>query len=80
MAEKIDSAEPAATNSSANRMSEEQAHWVTEQAYLRTLSRKPNASEVNVAVGYLRSESNPTLATENLIWSLLNTKEFIINH
>ena len=65
---------------SAARMTEEQALWVTENAYLRSLSRKPNASELSIAVNYLRSESNPTTATENLIWSLLNTKEFIINH
>ncbi len=70
---------PEATQSAA-RMTEEQALWVTENAYLRSLSRKPNASEMNVAMNYLRSESNPTAATENLIWSLLNTKEFIINH
>jgi Protein of unknown function (DUF1549)/Protein of unknown function (DUF1553) len=62
------------------RMTEEQALWVTESAYLRSLSRKPNSSELSIAVNYLRSESNPTIATENLIWSLLNTKEFIINH
>ncbi len=80
MVNKVDSTESASGDTSANRMSEEQALWVTEQAYLRTLSRKPNASEVDVAVSYLRSESNPTKATENLIWSLLNTKEFIINH
>ena len=72
-------ADIASTNSDA-RMTEEQALWVTEQAYLRSLSRKPNTSELDIAVNYLRSESNPTAATENLIWSLLNTKEFIINH
>ena len=65
---------------SSDRMTEDQALWVTEQAYLRSLSRKPNSSELDIAVNYLRSESNPTTATENLLWSLLNTKEFIINH
>jgi len=69
-----------ANSDSAKRMTEEQSLWVTEQAYLRSLSRKPNSSELDIAVNYLRSESNPTAATENLIWSLLNTKEFIINH
>ncbi len=68
------------SSDSTSRMTEEQSLWVSEQAYLRTLSRKPNSSELNIAVNYLRSESNPTTATENLIWSLLNTKEFIINH
>jgi hypothetical protein len=70
----------AETPLSEARMTEEQALWVTENAYLRSLSRRPNSSEISIAVNYLRSESNPTTATENLIWGLLNTKEFIINH
>jgi hypothetical protein len=64
----------------ANLMTDEQALWVTEQAYLRSLSRKPSASEVSTAMNYLRSEANPTTAVENLLWGLVNTKEFIINH
>lgn len=67
-------------SASVSQMTEDQALWVTENAYLRSLSRKPNSSELDIAVNYLRSESNPTTASENLIWSLLNTKEFIINH
>lgn len=70
----------AISSNSEARMTEEQALWVTENAYLRSLSRKPNSSELSIAVNYLRSENNPTTAIENLIWSLLNTKEFIINH
>ncbi len=78
--ERDDSSSASTDSNSSDRMTEEQALWVTEQAYLRSLSRKPNASELDIAVNSLRSESNPTAATENLIWSLLNTKEFIINH
>jgi Protein of unknown function (DUF1549)/Protein of unknown function (DUF1553) len=72
--------ENASKSQEDQRMTEEQALWITEQAYLRALSRKPKPNETQVSMGYLRTESNPTMATENLIWSLLNTKEFIINH
>lgn len=61
------------------RMTEEQAQWVTENAYLRTLSRQPNSDELDIAVSYLREE-DPTTAVEGLVWSLVNTKEFILNH
>ncbi len=62
------------------RMTDEQALWIAEQAYLRSLSRKPTASELSTALNYLRSEAMPTVAVENLLWGLVNTKEFIINH
>ncbi len=65
---------------SARRMTEEQALWVAEQAYLRTLSRQPNARELDRVVSFLRSEDHPTVAVEGLMWSLINTKEFILNH
>ncbi len=68
------------TSTEDRRMTEDQARWVIENAYLRTLSRYPKPDEFEIALGHLRTESNPTQATENLVWSLLNTKEFIINH
>ncbi|MEZ6135898.1 MAG: DUF1549 and DUF1553 domain-containing protein [Pirellulaceae bacterium] len=82
-----DAAEPEATpskqasvpNSSAG-INDEQAMWIAEQAYLRTLSRKPSSSELSTAVQFLKSEEKPTVAVEGLVWSLINTKEFILNH
>lgn len=65
---------------SSSPMTDEQAMWIAEQAYLRSLSRQPNPDELATALSYLKSESNPTLATENILWSLVNTKEFILNH
>ena len=67
-------------SNSAGRMTQEQALWVAEQAYLRSLSRRPNSNELSIAVGYLTSEDNPASAVEGLLWSLINTKEFILNH
>ena len=61
-------------------MSEEQARTITEQAYLRSLSRLPNADEMRIAVSFLQAESDRAAAVESLIWGIVNTKEFILNH
>ena len=65
---------------SDGRMTEEQAMWVAENAYLRALSRKPKADELQRVVTYLREDAKPAEAVEGLMWSLINTKEFILNH
>lgn len=65
---------------SDGRMTEEEAMWVAENAYLRTLSRKPKANELQRVVSYLRDDAKPAEAVEGLMWSLINTKEFILNH
>jgi len=66
--------------SSTAPMTAEQARGIAEQAYLRSLSRRPNADEMTIAVNYLTGEQDPALAVEGLIWSIVNTKEFILNH
>jgi uncharacterized protein YgbK (DUF1537 family) len=70
----------AKASGSSSPITEEQALWVAEQAYLRTLSRQPNANELSTATSYLKSEETPVKAIEGLMWSLINTKEFILNH
>lgn len=71
-----DDGQPKASTS----MSSEQAVWITENAYLKSLSRLPNESEKSTAVAFLTSETNPISAVQSLMWSLVNTKEFILNH
>lgn len=61
-------------------MNAEQARAITEQAYVRTLSRLPTEDERNVAINFLCSDHNRLAAVESLIWSIVNTKEFILNH
>ena len=73
--------EPAGSGkTSTAAMSADQARVIAERAYLRSLSRHPNADELKIAVNYLTSESDPAKAVEGLIWSIVNTKEFILNH
>lgn len=61
-------------------MTTEQATWIAENAYLRSLTRQPTERELSIAVNFMQSEENPTQAVEGLLWSLVNTKEFILNH
>ena len=53
---------------------------VVTQAYLRTLSRLPTDEERNVAGGYLAAESDSLTGVKDLVWALINTKEFMLNH
>lgn len=49
------------------------------QAYLRTLSRLPRAEEQAVARQYLVDSESTVAGMKDLLWALLNTKEFIVN-
>jgi hypothetical protein len=51
-----------------------------EAAYLRTLSRLPTEAERATADAYLSSASSPALGLRDLLWALVNTKEFLVNH
>ncbi len=53
---------------------------IIENAYLRTLSRYPTPEEITKCEAYFASATNQGIGTRDLIWALLNTKEFIINH
>ncbi|MEQ8852007.1 DUF1549 and DUF1553 domain-containing protein [Gimesia sp.] len=50
------------------------------EIFVRTLSRPPRTSEVKTAVKYLNSEKNRHEAYRSLVWALLATNEFMMNH
>jgi hypothetical protein len=50
------------------------------QAYLRTVSRPPTADEQARARRYLAEAESPEAGLRDLLWALLNSKEFILNH
>ncbi len=50
------------------------------EIFVRTLSRPPSTSEVETAVKYLNSEKNRHEAYRSLVWALLATNEFMMNH
>jgi hypothetical protein len=53
---------------------------VVREAYLRTLSRLPSEREAEVAANYFTSAGDAGRGVRDLLWALLNTKEFITNH
>jgi hypothetical protein len=50
------------------------------QAYLRTLSRPPSADEVTRARTHITEAGTAVEGIEDLLWALLNSKEFVLNH
>lgn len=60
------------------------ADWNAEEliteAWLRTLSRAPTSDEVEVAAGHLRNADDPVDGLRTVLWALVNTKEFLVNH
>ena len=53
---------------------------IVSQAFLRTLSRYPSDEELRRSVEYVNAEENKINGVRGLVWALLNTKEFIVNH
>jgi hypothetical protein len=55
---------------------------IVENLYLATYSRPPNQHERDVAVAYLDNSPSQRAneAAEDLLWTLMNTTEFIFNH
>ena len=51
-----------------------------EQLYLAALSRRPTEAELQTAGKYIDESEKRRLALEDVLWSLLNTREFMFNH
>ncbi len=58
----------------------ENVHWqnLVETAWLRTVSRPPTAEEVTRATEHLTAAESLEEGMRDLLWSLINTKEFIL--
>jgi hypothetical protein len=53
---------------------------LVEELYLLALTRFPTSQEVDRSLAYLRDVSSRTEAYQDLLWSLMNRHEFIVNH
>ncbi|MBX9653998.1 DUF1549 domain-containing protein [bacterium] len=53
---------------------------MVEEVYLRTVSRYPTTEERAEATRYLKDSPNLASGLRDLLWVMLNTKEFITNH
>ena len=51
-----------------------------EELYLAALSRLPAAGESGKMIPYIAGASNRQQALEDVLWTLLNSKEFLFNH
>lgn len=71
----------ASLQSAAKKSSEPPAADVLiDEAYLRTLSRLPTTDERQIAQAHLSAEADPPSGLSSLLWALMNTKEFVVNH
>jgi hypothetical protein len=59
---------------------EEQGAALVRQAYLRTLSRQPDERELSRSLEHLRTSPTLMAGMRDVMWALINTKEFIVNH
>jgi hypothetical protein len=53
---------------------------IIRRAYLRTVGRPPEAEELTASKKYFAESGDIGVATRDLMWALLNTKEFSLNH
>jgi hypothetical protein len=53
---------------------------VVEELYLGTLSRRPTAAEHDTMAAYVRKHKDPKDASADILWALLNSSEFTLNH
>jgi hypothetical protein len=53
---------------------------VIEELFLATLSRPPDEREKSAALAHLRDKNDRTKAFTDMLWALINTREFILNH
>lgn len=51
------------------------------ELYRWVYSREPDAEEMKIALAHIeKNVANPKLAYEDIIWALINSKEFLFNH
>lgn len=79
----LDKISPQSANGSetlAQKADPEKLHEAVRETYLRTLSREPKKDELDKAIAYVQSSEDQLNGVRDLLWALLNTKEFIVNH
>ncbi|MEO1991523.1 MAG: hypothetical protein ABGW78_06290, partial [Pirellulales bacterium] len=59
---------------------ESQVTDMINDAYLRTLVRRPTEQELARSITYLKQSPTAKDGLRDILWALLNTKEFALNH
>ncbi|MFO0382269.1 MAG: DUF1549 domain-containing protein [Pirellula sp.] len=75
----------AANNLTANRKrskgnEEKILRQLVEEAFFRTLSRSPSNEEIQLSLKAIAEAPNPLSGLSDVLWALINSKEFILNH
>jgi hypothetical protein len=60
--------------------SENPPREIIDELFLRTFSRLPREAEVRAAVAQFEKANDRRAPIEDLLWTLLNSKEFLFNH
>lgn len=60
--------------------SDKPAQQIAEDLFLRTFSRLPQPDELEAAAARIEKSADRQTAVEDLLWTLLNSKEFLFNH
>jgi hypothetical protein len=53
---------------------------LVEEAFFRTLSRAPTNEEIQLSLKSISEAPNPLSGLSDVLWALINSKEFILNH
>jgi hypothetical protein len=53
---------------------------VCESIYITCLSRKPTSEETQKLEAIFAAETNPRAAVDDILWAVLNSREFLFNH
>src|SRR5262249_10866068 len=53
---------------------------VAEELFLATLSRPPTPDELASALGHVKAKRDRRAAFADVVWALINTREFLLNH
>ena len=51
-----------------------------EELFLVTVSRPPSATEVEACLEYLKEAETKEKGLQGLLWALVNTREFLLQH
>tara|TARA_R110002072_G_scaffold302100_1_gene483889 strand:+ start:44039 stop:46741 length:2703 start_codon:yes stop_codon:yes gene_type:complete len=78
--EKISPKDTSDSSGIVQKADPEKLQEAVKETYLRTLSREPEKDELDKALAYVESSDDHLNGVRDLLWALLNTKEFIVNH
>jgi hypothetical protein len=70
----------AAALSKPKTLTPEEEQNLIREAFLRTVSRPPTEKEIALARAYFKDSTSLDAGVRDLLWALINTSEFLVNH